>query len=80
MDMQPAGQPIGKLGSQVVKYQLKALVASDPEQNNSRLQHYEGLRNNADKLNFALHVKLDKTGNFMTDTSTHSSACVDNWI
>ena len=27
------GQPMGKLGSQVVKYQLKALVASDPENN-----------------------------------------------
>ena len=57
-----------------MKYQLTALLASDPENKTSLMKQYEGLTKYSDKLTFALHRKLDKAGNFMTATETHSSA------
>ena len=36
------GPPMGKLGSQAVEYQVKALAASDPSKNAHLLNHYEG--------------------------------------
>ena len=41
---------MGKLGAQVVKYQLKALVASGPEKNTHLLKHDKGLTKYSDKL------------------------------
>ena len=55
---------MGKLGSPVVKYQLKALVASDPEKNTPLMKHYEGLAKHSDKLRFALQLKLDRIFQF----------------
>ena len=56
---------------------MKASVAIDPEKNTSLLKHYEGWNKYSDKLKYALHLKLIKTGNFMTDSETRSSACVE---
>ena len=56
------GQPLGKLGSHAVKYQLNALVAIDPEKNTPLMQHYEGLTKHSDNIKFALQLQLDKTG------------------
>ena len=67
---------MGKLGSQTEKYQMKALVASGPEKTIPLMQHYEGFTRYTDKLKFALQLKLDTTGNFMTASETHASACV----
>ena len=41
------------------------------------MNHYEGITRNNDKLKFALQLKLDKTGNIMIDSETHSSAPVE---
>ena len=63
--IQPS-HPMGKLGSQTVKYQTQALVASDPENNPPLLKHYAGLTKYSDKLKFALQRKIGRTDNFMT--------------
>ena len=68
---------MGKLGSQVVKHQLKALVASDPENNTPLMKHCEGLTKHSDKLRFALPLKLDRAGNFITDAETQSIASLE---
>ena len=45
-----------------------------------------GLTKHNDTIKFALQLQLDKTGNFMTATETHASACMektgfeDGWI
>ena len=59
---------MAKLGTQAVKYQCQALVASDPENKTPLMQHYQGLTKYNDKLKLALQLKLDKTGIFMTVT------------
>ena len=48
------GQPIGKLGSQVVKYQLNAVVAIGPAKNTHLLKHCEWLTKYSNKPKFAL--------------------------
>ena len=75
-NIQP-GQPMGQLGAQCVKDHLKMLVATSPEKNKQLLDHYEGLRKYSDKLNFALQLKLDRTGSFMTATETHPTESAD---
>ena len=52
-------------------------MASDTEKNAPLMKRYEGLTKHSDKLKFALQLKLDKTGNFMTASETHSAASVD---
>ena len=52
-----ASQPLGKTGSNTVKYQVQALVARDPEKITPLMQHYEGLNKHSDKLKFALQLK-----------------------
>ena len=47
-------QPMGKLGSQAVKNQVNALVASDPEHNTPLMKRYDGLTKTSDNLKFAL--------------------------
>ena len=47
------------------------------KRNNHLSQHYAGLRKYADKLNFALQPKLDRTRSFMTARETHPSASVE---
>ena len=71
------GQPMGQLGAQTVKDHLKRLVAQDPVKNNKLLGHYESLQGYSAKLNFALQLKLDRDGNFMTATAVHSAAYMD---
>ena len=71
------GQPMGQLGAQAVKDHLKALVAADPKKNNHLSEHYEELRKYSDQLHFALQLKLDMSGSFMTASETHASAFVD---
>ena len=53
-------------------------MASDPDQNTPLTKRYEGLTKYNGKLKFALQLKLDMTGNFMTATETRSSASVEN--
>ena len=69
-----------QFGAQIVKDHLKALVASDPEKNTHLLNHYEGLTKYYDKLKFALQLKFDRDGSFMTASETHSTASVKFWL
>ena len=68
---------MSNLCSQAVKYHLNALMARAPEKNTYRLKHNEGLTKYSDKLKSALQLQMDKIGNFMTDSATHSSASVE---
>ena len=72
-----AGQPMGQLGAQAIKDHLNSLVAANPSKNQHLLEHYEGLRKHSDKLSFALQLKVDREGSFLTATETHSTATVD---
>ena len=71
------GQPMGQLGAQTVKDHLKRLVAQDPVKNKKLLDHYESLKGYSAKLNFALQLKVDRDGSFMTATEVHSTASMD---
>jgi hypothetical protein len=71
------GQPTGQLGAQTVKDPLKWLVAQGPVNNNKLLDHYESLKGYSAKLNFALQLKVDRDGSFMTATEVHSTASMD---
>ena len=71
------GQPLGQLGAQTVKDHLNRLVAQDPVKNKKLLDHYESLKGYSAKLNFALQLKVDRDGSFMTATEAHSTASMD---
>jgi hypothetical protein len=71
------GQPMGQLGAQTVKDHLKRLVAQDPVKNKKLLDHDESLKGYSAKLNFALQLKVDRDGSFMTATEVHSTASMD---
>ena len=68
---------MGQLGAQTVKDHLKRLVAQDPVKNKNLLDHYESLKGYSAKLNFALQLKVDRDGSFMTATEVHSTASMD---
>ncbi len=68
---------MGQLGAQTVKEHLKRLVAQDPVKNNKLLDHSESLKGYSAKLNFALQLKVDRDGSFMTATEVHSAASMD---
>ena len=71
------GKAMGQLGAQTVKDHLKRLVTQDPVKNKKLLDHYESLKGYSAKLTFALQLKVDKDGSFMTATETHSTASMD---
>ena len=43
MGLSQPSQPLGKLGSKAVKYQVKALVARDQEKRTPLMKHYDGV-------------------------------------
>ena len=68
---------MGQLGAQTVKDHLKRLVAQDPAKNNKLLDQYESLKRYSANLNFALQLKVDRDGSFMTATAVHITASMD---
>ena len=68
---------MGQLGAQTIKDHLKRLVAQDPVKNKKLLDRDESLKGYSAKQNFALQLKVDKGGNFMTATEVHSTASMD---
>ena len=77
MRQHPA-RPMGQLCAQAAQDHLQALVAADPKKHNHLLWHYDWLREYSYKLDFALQLKLYRSGSFMTASETHASASVDN--
>jgi hypothetical protein len=71
------GKAMGQVGAQTVKDHLKRLVTQDQAKNQHLLDHYESLKGYSAKLNFALQLKVDRDGSFMTATETHSTAALD---
>jgi hypothetical protein len=49
-------------------------VAQDPVKNKRLLDHYESLKGYSAKLNFALQLKVDRDGSFMTATKVRIAA------
>ena len=52
-------------------------MAQDPVKNKKLLYHYESLKGYSAKPNFALQLKVDRDGSFMTATEVHSTASMD---